>query len=101
MEQFEQVIKKSPIVLAYFSYPTCSVCKVLRPKIETLAAGYDDVGFEYIDTYQHPEVAGQHTVFSVPTLLVFVEGRESKRLSRNFSVDEVRVFVERMLELMV
>ncbi len=100
MEQFKQLIRQKPVLIAYFSYPSCSVCKVLRPKIEELASNYADVGFEYVDTQQRPEIAGQYTIFSVPTILIFVDGKEGKRLSRNFSVNEVRDFIERMLALM-
>jgi len=100
MEKFERAVRKNKIVIAYFSYPSCSVCKVLRPKVEALVAKYKQVGFEYVDTHLNPEIAGQFMVFSVPTLIFFVEGRESKRLGRNFSIMEVQDFIERLTALM-
>ena len=36
-----------------------------------------------------PELAVRHMVFSVPTLIIFFEGRESLRLSRNLSLSEL------------
>jgi thioredoxin len=100
LEDFKKILTKSPITISYFSYPACSVCKVLRPKIEALAGQYNSVGFTYLDTEKQPEIAGQYSVFTVPSILIFVEGRESKRLSRNFSVNEVQNFLERIIGIM-
>ncbi len=100
IELFQKERNAAPIVIAYFSYPACNVCKVLRPKIETLSAQYDEVRFIYVDTHESPQLAGQYTIFTVPTLLIFVEGRESLRLSRNFSVGDVQAFLDRITGLM-
>ncbi len=100
IEAFQKAITSAPIVISYFSYPACNVCKVLRPKIESLIAQYDEVAFLYVDTHEAPQLAGQYTIFTVPTILIFVDGRESLRLSRNFSVGEVQAFLERMTGLM-
>ncbi len=81
-------LRTSAAVVAYVSTPTCSVCKVLRPKVEEEVAGRAGVEFMYIDSTVHPAVAGQHMVFAVPTVLIFIEGREYRRFSRNFSLEE-------------
>ncbi len=100
IETFQKAITSAPIVIGYFSYPACNVCKVLRPKVEALSAQYEEVDFIYVDTHEAPQLAGQYTIFTVPTILIFVEGRESLRLSRNFSVGEVEAFLQRMTGLM-
>ncbi len=100
IDLFQKELKSAPIVIAYFSYPACNVCKVLRPKVEALSARYDEARFIYVDTHESPQLAGQYTIFTVPTLLIFVEGRESMRLSRNFSVGDVQVFLDRISGLM-
>ncbi len=100
IETFQKAITSAPIVIGYFSYPSCNVCKVLRPKVEALSAQYEEVDFIYVDTHEAPQLAGQYTIFTVPTIVIFVEGRESLRLSRNFSVGEVEAFLQRMTGLM-
>jgi len=40
-------------------------------------------------------VAGQHRVFAAPTILVFFDGRETIRKSRNIGIDELRREIER------
>lgn len=90
-------LREHRFLLAYFSTPTCNVCKVLRPKVEQLAARLEEVGFVYIDSSEHPEIAGQHTVFAVPTIILFHEGRELRRFSRNVSVYDIEQALERYL----
>ncbi|MDT8323883.1 MAG: thioredoxin family protein [Bacteroidota bacterium] len=81
-------IRNSSSLVAYFSTPTCTVCKVLRPKIEAMVAERSGVEFLYVDSSLYPAVAGQHMVFAVPTIVLFVDGRERRRFSRNLSVED-------------
>ena len=92
-----QKIEKSKQIIAYFSYPTCNVCKTLRPKVEELVGSYSMVEFLYIDTQIHPTVSGQNMVFAVPTIILFVGGKEAKRWSRHLSVREIKEELERWL----
>lgn len=100
LSEFKETLNQKPVYVAYFSTPQCNVCKVLRPKVEELAAQYENIGFIYINTEDMPEIAGQFTVFSVPTVVIFAEGREYKRLSRSFSLDEIQDYFERLLSLL-
>jgi len=88
-----------PIFISYFSTPECNVCRTLKPKVEQLANEYIDVGFEYIDLQQDEKMAGEYSVFSVPTVIVFIEGKESKRYSRSFSIYELKTFIDRIKKL--
>ncbi len=88
-------INNSPLILAYFSYPECSVCKTLRPKIKELVKQFDTVEYLYVDTHKHPAVGAQNLVFSVPTVLILERGKEVKRFSRIFTLSDVRALLER------
>jgi hypothetical protein len=46
-----------------------------------------------------PEVAAQNQVFAAPTILVFFEGRESIRKSRNIGIGELQREIERPYEM--
>jgi len=99
LNEFENNISKDIVVVAYFSHDECNVCKVLKPKIEKLVAQYDDFEFTYVNTKESTEICGQYTVFTVPTVIVFVEGKESKRFSRNFGMTELEELLDRYSEL--
>lgn len=83
-------------MLAYFSTETCNVCKVLKPKVaELIQASFPEIKMVYIQTDKLPEVAAQNQVFAVPTLLVYFEGREYIRKSRNIGIGELEREIDR------
>lgn len=89
-------IRNAPMLLAYFSTPQCNVCEVLRPKVEELLKEYPSVEFLFVDSISHPAVSGQHLVFAAPTIILFMDGREMQRYSRNLAMYDL----ERALDLM-
>ncbi len=95
-DRLTDFIQTHPMVLVYFSTPTCNVCKALRPKVEALIAEeFPRVDFVYIDTTEEPAVSGQLSVFAVPTLALFTDGRESRRFNRAVSLHDLREAVTR------
>ena len=99
VESFEAFLKlkeEEPALLAYFSTETCNVCKVLKPKVaELIQASFPKVKMVYIQTDKLPEVAAQNQVYAVPTLLVYFEGREYIRKSRNIGIGELEREIDR------
>jgi thioredoxin-like negative regulator of GroEL len=89
-EQLFDKINNSETLLAYFSFPQCSVCFSLLPKVENLLKDFATVDFLYVNTREFPAVSGQYLVFAAPTVMLFSNGREVARWSRIFSVDDVR-----------
>lgn len=92
----ESELGKSDLVFAYVSQPQCNVCKVLLPKVEELLTDFPKIQPVYIDTLTVPEAAGQLSVFSIPTVILFVEGKEYFRLVRTFGLGEIRDKIERV-----
>lgn len=99
LEALRQVIASHDLVLAYCSTPDCNVCKVLMPKVQEMVAAVGDWEFLYVNVAESSEIAGQHLIFTVPTLLLFVQGREVKRFSRHFGLEALRGELVRYLEL--
>ena len=99
VESFEAFLKlkeEEPALLVYFSTETCNVCKVLKPKVaELIQVSFPEIKLVYIQTDKLPEVAAQNQVFAVPTLLVYFEGREYIRKSRNIGIGELEREIDR------
>jgi thioredoxin-like negative regulator of GroEL len=53
-----------------------------------------------VDTHQNSEVSGQYLVFAVPTIIVFLDGREVNRFSRHFSMLDFENEINRMLSML-
>jgi thioredoxin-like negative regulator of GroEL len=95
-ERLRELTGDSDGVLLYFSNDACSVCKVLKPKvIELLQDTFPRMEMGYVDTEKSPELSGQHRVFTIPTLLIFFQGREQHRFSRNISLHQLEAAIER------
>ena len=94
--ELEQLVNTNLAVALYFSSPQCGVCQVLKPKVyELFQEEFPEMAVAEIDCSTAVELAAQQGIHAVPSLLVFFDGRETVRLSRNFSVTELRSDLER------
>jgi len=101
LEHFETLRKDNAAILFYFSNDDCNVCKVLKPKVyEMLQEKYPEIKFYYVDTKATPDIAAQNRVFTIPTLLVFFDGRELIRRSRYIGINELANEISRPYEIM-
>jgi len=97
---FLEIVKSNQAVCFYLSTPECSVCKVLKPKvIEMLKHYFPKIHFCYVDLNEAKEIRGQLSVFSVPTILVYFEGKETIRVSRNVHLEELRELINRYYKM--
>jgi thioredoxin 1 len=97
---FLEKTRQHKSVCFYLSTPECNVCKVLKPKvIEMIEKDFPQIEFQYIDLNEAKEISGQLSVFSVPTILVYFEGKETIRVSRNIHLEELSVQIERYYQM--
>lgn len=100
-EEFLNIKTDERAVLAYFSTEACNVCKVLKPKVaELIQTEFPKIRLIYIKSDVLPEIAAQNQVFVAPTILVFFEGREYIRKSRNIGIIELQKEIERPYSMM-
>lgn len=100
LEEFNSLIQNEDAVLFYFSHEKCNVCKVLKPKIASLLdEKFSKIKMFYVDTVLNPEIAGQNSIFAVPTIIAFFGGREYLRKSRNIALQELEANIERPYKL--
>ena len=94
-EEFESM-KRETALLAYFSTEACNVCKVLKPKVvQLLEEEFPEMKMAYVKSDVLPDIAGQNQIFAAPTILVFFDGREYIRKSRNIGIGELRDAIAR------
>lgn len=102
VNEIEDIIKKNMAVMLYFSAPTCNVCHALKPKLlEAIDENFDKFEIVSIDTSVEQEIAAHFSVFAIPTVLVFLDGREFLRKSRHMSIGEVIGEIKRPYEIMI
>ncbi len=101
IQNVENTIKESLAVMVYFSAPACNVCHVLKPKlIEALEKNFKEFKVESVNISTEEDIAPHFGVFTVPAILIFLEGKEFFRKSRNMSVNEVVREIKRPYDIM-
>ncbi|MBM7580459.1 thioredoxin family protein [Jeotgalibacillus terrae] len=86
--------------VVYISRNSCSVCHALLPKIQLVMEDYPAVAFGHILTDSYEEVAGKLSIFTVPVILIFSEGKELLRDARFIRVEEFRESLDKMKVLL-
>jgi thioredoxin 1 len=101
LNELESAIATHPMVVVYFSSETCNVCKTLKPKmVELLNARFPGVALYYVDIEKSPVISGQYRVFSIPTIDIYVEGREHARFSRNLTLFDFEKSLHKPYEIL-
>ena len=101
IENINNTIKENLAVMVYFSAPTCNVCHALKPKLlEALDKNFDDFKVESVDISVEEDIAPHFGVLAIPTVLIYLDGKEFLRKSRHMSVGEVIKEIERPYNIM-
>lgn len=101
IENINKIIQENLAVMVYFSAPTCNVCHALKPKlIEALDDNFEEFKIESVDISIDENIAPHFGVFAIPTVLVFLDGKEFLRKSRHMSINEVIQDIKRPYEIM-
>lgn len=76
MEKFEDIIKSEKPVLVDFFATWCGPCKMMHPILEDLHSKVGDKArIITIDIDKNEQLAGIYNVRSVPTLMIFKNGK--------------------------
>jgi len=87
-ENFNDIISKG-IVLVDFSATWCGPCKMLEPVLENIASENHPFDIIKIDVDKHENLAREYGIMSVPTMIVFSDGKPIKSFSGFMPKEEV------------
>ncbi len=74
-----EVLKSDKPVLVDFNADWCGPCQMLKPTIEQLSDERDDVKFVSVNIDENDDLAYDYNVSSIPCLVLFRDGTETKR----------------------
>ena len=98
-DTFDQVVTKAQTpVLVDFWAPWCGPCRAVAPIVEELADEYQGrVSFVKMNVDENPRTASGYNIMSIPTLLLFKDGKPVKQIVGLRPKDEFRKHLDAVL----
>ncbi len=80
-EVLQAAVDKNQIVIAQIESDSCVPCKALQNRITRWNSAHPAVCHVYVTVEELPELCARMGVFTVPTIFVYVEGKQAIRQS--------------------
>jgi thioredoxin 2 len=81
-----------PVVVDFWA-AWCGPCKMMAPQFSLAASQMPLVRFVKVDTDAAPAASSSYGIRSIPTLILFLQGREVARLSGAVSASELQRWI--------
>ena len=77
---FTDIVNGEKPVLVDFWAEWCGPCRVIAPVLEEIATEHEGFNIGKLNVDHNPQTAAAHDVMSIPTLILFKDGVEKKRI---------------------
>jgi len=92
-QSFSQDVSEGTVLVDFWA-PWCGPCRMIAPVLEELDADMADLKIVKVDVDEHPAVAGEFQVQSIPTLVLFKNGQPVSKTMGFMPKDALKEFVE-------
>jgi thioredoxin 1 len=97
-EKFKNFIESYNICLIDFWASWCQPCKNMSPRIRQLSKRFEGkVAFGKVNIEKNKALAEEYNVMSIPTLLLFINGKEKATLTGLKTVGEIKKIINKYL----
>ena len=91
-----EVIEAPTTVLVDFWAEWCSPCKALGPKLEEISNELNEkVKVVKVDIDESPTITAEFGVRSIPTMILFKDGKQVDQIMGNQSKENIIAFIEK------
>lgn len=95
VNEVKAIIANNTIALLYVSSEKCGVCNVIFPRLTHMLKSYPAVMAVQINIDEAPLITGEYNIFTIPCVLVFIEGKEVIREARYINIKEIEEKIAR------
>jgi len=97
-EEIEKIIAlKQEMSLFYFTGKNCGVCSVVKPQVDALLGRHPEMKGYHVSIDEDPMISGQLSVYTVPMILIFYQGRELLREGKFIVISQLEPQIERIM----
>ena len=75
-----EVLENELPVLVDFWAPWCGPCRAIAPALQEIAANREDLRIMKLNVDDNQQTAAQYQVLAIPTMILFRNGQEAKRI---------------------
>lgn len=91
---FKGIVNDNPVTVVKFAADWCQPCKHIAPAYEELSDKVDaEVMLCQANVDEEPELAEKFNIRSVPTIIVFVKGKEDNRFAGTDAVIKLEAYL--------
>lgn len=94
----QEVLNSSKPVLVDFWAAWCGPCRMVAPVVEQIANEYSDrLEVAKLDVDENPNVAMRYGIMSIPTLMIFKDGKIAQRMVGYMPKETMKRYVDAAL----
>ena len=98
IDDIKDFVKDNKFVMLYFSSEGCNVCDDILPMLEELLKKHSEVVSGHVQVQNLPTVASVFGIFTIPAIVLLLEGKEILRQARYINFLELKEQIQRFSE---
>lgn len=99
--EIDTFLEEQQLAFLFISRPNCGICQALLPQVKEVMQDYPEIKLGYINADNVEEVAGRFSIFTIPVLLLFLEGKEYVREARIVHMDLFKEKIDKIYKNVV
>lgn len=97
----EKFIEDHRFSFIYVARTNCGVCHAVLPLLQDMLKEFPHIQLGYINADDLEEIAGRFSIFTVPALLLFVDGKEVIREARFVHMQSLQEKISKIYNMIV
>lgn len=82
-DELEELVKESIMIIVYFTGNTCGACEIIKSRIQSILTKFNKIISAEVNGEENINIAAKYGVFSLPIMLLYIDGKETLRVGRN------------------
>ena len=91
--EFDELIKEGKVLVDFFA-TWCGPCRMIAPILEDISESRDDVTIIKVDVDELPDIARRFKILSIPTLILFENGKDVAKTMGYQDEDSLNKFID-------